>query len=675
MPIKYLKRIAFTSNISTYLSRTLIIITLATTLLIGGALIVLQTIQFKKVSTQKSQEYIQDQKNYIKEIVTNEISYILAQNQDFRENIHKKIRQNVIQANLTAEMIYHKYEGSKSAEEIKSLIIATISSLKFENEYEEVYISTLDGTGIYYPRRPEFTGKNMKNFLDSNGKPVVMAETNLLKTKPEGFLDYIIETASSENGSTHEKIAFVKKFDHFDWYFGSKQNLDNYYPKFREEIAQKISSVRFRHGGYVFLNQIDGTPIVMDGKVYKGDLNLLKQSGDPRHSVFLKELETTKDNPSGGYFYYKWNKLNDTIPSEKCAYVHLFKESNWLIGAGFYLDEVNESITEQQRILRQDQKKSILIIFLILITLLFIEAVIIHHFNKKYKSDFERFFNFFFLSQDSFKKLNISEFNFDEFRRAGDAANKMIELREEIESKLIEEQKRATESDRLKSAFLANMSHEIRTPMNAIIGFSELLEDESQDKEDLVIFIKLIQKNGEMLLNLINDIIDISKIEANLLTVKKRPVNLSRFLDEICSHYHESILSKKDKNIQFNLNNEVETESIILTDEHRLKQILDNLIGNAIKFTSIGSVKLEVKKTGDFIHFSITDTGIGIPYDQQVTIFERFIQSEQAYKMNFGGTGLGLAISRNLIELLGGTIHVKSEMGKGSTFYFNIQAN
>jgi signal transduction histidine kinase len=675
MPFKYLKRIAFQSNISTYLSRTLIIITLATTLLIGGALIVLQTIQFKKVSRQKSQEYIQDQKNYIKEIVTNEISYIHAQNQNFRENIHKKIRQNVIQANLTAEMIYHKYEGIKSTEEIKSLIVSTISSLKFENEYEEVFISTLDGIGIYYPRRPEFTGKNMQKFLDANGKPVVMAETNLLKNKSEGFLDYKIDSASTDNANKHEKIVFVKKFDHFDWYFGSKQNLDNYYPKFREEIAQKISSVRFRHGGYVFLNQTDGVPIVMDGKVYNGDLNLLKQSADPRHAVFVKELETAKSNPSGGYFYYKWNKMNDTIPSEKCAYVHLFKESNWLIGAGFYLDEANQSISEQQRILRLDQEKSILIIFLILILLLFAEFVIIHHFNKKYRSDFERFFNFFFLSQNSFKKLNVSEFNFDEFKRAAIAANKMVELREEIENKLIQEQKRATESDRLKSAFLANMSHEIRTPMNAIIGFSELLEDESQDKEDLSVFIRLIQKNGEMLLNLINDIIDISKIEANLLTVKRKPVNLTRFLDELNIHYNESILSKKEKNIQFNLKNDVERDCLVLTDEHRLKQILDNLIGNAIKFTSNGYVSLEVEKKGDYIHFSIADTGIGIPYDQQATIFERFIQSEQAYKMNFGGTGLGLAISRNLIELLGGKIHVKSEVGIGSTFYFYIRSN
>jgi len=675
MPVDYFKKIAIPSNISTYLSRSLVFITVATTLLIGGALIVLQTIQYKKISEQKSRDYIQDQKIYIKEIVNNEVSYIISQNQHFKENIQEKIRQNVLQANNTAEMIYQKYVGLKSSDEIKSLIVATISSLKFENEYEEVFISTIDGTGVYYPRRPEFTGKNMRQFLDANGTPVVMAEINLLKTNSEGFLNYENDTVASEKVYRSEKITFVMKFDHFGWYFGSKQYVDTYFPKFREEIAQKISSVRFRHGGYVFLNHIDGSPIVMDGKVYRGDFNLLRSTGDQRHSVFLQELETSNNNPAGGYFYYKWNKMNDTIPSEKCAYVRLLKDYNWIIGAGFYLDETNESISEQQKVVHQDQQKSILIIFLILIGLLFIEAFIIYHFNKKYKSDFERFFNFFFLSQNSINKLNISEFYFDEFKRAGIAANKMIMLRQEIENRLIEEQKRATESDRLKSAFLANLSHEIRTPMNAIIGFSELLEDDSQDSEDRVVFVRLIRKNGDMLLNLINDILDISKIEANQMMVKKRPVKLDQFLIEIKDYYIEALLSKKEKNIRFNLNNELNPEAMINTDVIRLKQILDNLIGNAIKFTSEGSVSLDVKMDRESVQFNISDTGIGIPPDQQTAIFERFIQSEQAYKMNFGGTGLGLAISRNLIELLGGTIRVESELGKGSTFYFELPVN
>lgn len=675
MPFSFFKKIAIPSNISTYLSRTLIIITVATTLLIGGVFVISQTIQFNKLSDQKSKEYIEDQKIYIKEIVKNELEYIRIQNEIFRHNINGKIRQNVNQAINTADAIYQKYAGIKSDEEIKSLIVATISSLKFEMKYEEVFIATLDGTGVYYPRKPEFTGKDMRKFTDANGSSVILEELKLMKTAEEGFLDYNVLSKTNAETSPHKKITFVKKLGRFNWYFGSKQYMDDYFPKFKNEIAQKISSVRFRNGGYVFMNHANGTPIVMDGKIYHGDLNLLKSTDTTRRNVFLKELEMVNTTEKGGYFYYKWNKINESVPSEKCAYVEIFKEYDWIVGAGFYMDDINQSIKTQQTALRQDQKKNILIILLILVVLLFSGALIIYHFNKRYNSDFDRFFNFFLLSQNSFNKLNISELYFEEFKQAGIAANKMISQRKETEERLIEEQKKATESDRLKSAFLANMSHEIRTPMNAILGFSELLEDETQDEIDRIVFIQLIRKNGAMLLSLINDIIDISKIEANLLTVRKRMFRLNLFLADIDHHYNELLQTRKDKDIQFSIQNSINPQEFILTDEIRLRQILDNLIGNAIKFTTSGSIILDVKMVNKSVHFSVYDTGIGIPYDQQITIFERFMQVEQGIKMNFGGTGLGLAISKNLIELLGGTIHVESEPGRGSNFYFNIKAD
>jgi len=132
---------------------------------------------------------------------------------------------------------------------------------------------------------------------------------------------------------------------------------------------------------------------------------------------------------------------------------------------------------------------------------------------------------------------------------------------------------------------------------------------------------------------------------------------------------------KKGTKVHFEIQNEIDRETTILTDEIRLRQILDNLIGNAIKFTQEGSIRVEVKKENENVHFSVSDTGIGIPSDQQLAIFERFIQAEHHTKNNFGGTGLGLAISKNLIELLGGKIDVKSVLGQGSTFHFYIRTN
>jgi Signal transduction histidine kinase len=668
----FLNKFAISSNVSTYLSRTIILITVITTIVIASILIFQQQLYFERLSKKISDDYIQNQKIYIKEIVNNEIEYIQIQNEYFKNEISEKIKHNVNQAYFIAENIYDKFSGKKSPEEIKELIIATISSLKFDLEYEEVFISTLDGIGVFYPRKPDFAGKNMVQFKDANGLPVVQKEINLLKNKEEGFLDYSIESAPDDKASQNKKIAYVKKFGHFNWYFGSKQYLNDYFPKFRDEIAKKISSIRFKHGGYVFMNNKNGVPIVMDGAIYKGALNMLSDLNDVRHPIFLQQLEAVERAQDGDFFYYKWNKIKESKPIEKCSFVKPFPEYNWIIGAGFYLDEIDQTIAEQQKNLHNDQRKNIVIILIILLILLFLETLIIYHFNFRYKSDFKRFFNFFFSLQTSFKQLNTSDLFFDEFKQAANEANKMVHSRKEIEEKLVEEQKRATESDRLKSAFLANMSHEIRTPMNAIVGFSELLLDESHVDEDKRLFIKLIQKNGEILLNLINDIIDISKIEANLLTIRKKNIHLNKFLNEIDYHYTETLSTKTDKNLKFNVVSGIVENTILSSDEVRLRQVLDNLIGNAIKFTNKGSVTLEVYEKDSFIHFMVIDTGIGIPQDEQATIFGRFMQVEHSHNVNYGGTGLGLAISKNLIDLLGGNLQVKSEVGKGSTFFFKL---
>lgn len=675
MSLNFLRKIAISSNISTYLSRTLVFITVITTILIGGILVFQQKIYFDKLSNQISNEYIQNQKLYIREIVNNELEYIRLQNDYFKNEISEKIKHNVNQAYFTAQNIYLKFRGKKSDEEIKALIIATISSLKFDLEYEEVFISTLDGVGVFYPRKPEFTGKLMTEFKDINGTPVVQKEINLLKEHDDGFLDYDLLLNSKADLSPRKKIAYVKKFGHFNWYFGSKQYIDDYFPKFKDEIAQKISSIRFKHGGYVFMNNANGKPIVMDGAIYKGKLNLLTDTIDIRHPIFMEELAIFHKKPDGDFFSYKWNKLNENTPIEKCSFVKAFKEYNWIIGAGFYLDEIGQTIANQQQNLKNDQQKNIGLILLILAILLFFEAFIIYHFNFRYKSDFDRFFKFFFSLQTNLNQIDASDLFFDEFKQAAVAANKMVESRQEIEERLIEEQKKATESDRLKSAFLANMSHEIRTPMNAIIGFSELLEDSNQDTEDKTLFVKLIRKNGEILLNLINDIIDISKIEADLMVIRKKNIQMYDFIQEIKTHYEETLDAKSDKNLKFNILTNIDKSYLFFTDEIRLRQVFDNLIGNAIKFTHSGSITVEISKHEDSIHFKFSDTGIGIPKEEQSAIFERFIQAEHNQNTNYGGTGLGLAISKNLIDLLGGKLELESEVGKGSTFHFKLPIN
>jgi PAS domain S-box-containing protein len=235
---------------------------------------------------------------------------------------------------------------------------------------------------------------------------------------------------------------------------------------------------------------------------------------------------------------------------------------------------------------------------------------------------------------------------------------------------------KAEESDRLKTAFLSNMSHEIRSPMNGILGFSELLDDVSLSDEERKQYTKIINNNGKHLLSIINDIVDIAKIDSNQLAINKDWFNLNYLLDELLILYNNEKIFHRKENVSFILKKEFDNlNSFIFTDDVRLRQILLNLLGNALKFTREGFIKFGYSLQNDQLCFFVQDTGKGVAKDKQDIIFERFRQEEETYTRQFGGTGLGLTISKGLVELLGGKLWLDSDEGKGTTFFFTVPYN
>jgi signal transduction histidine kinase/CheY-like chemotaxis protein len=263
------------------------------------------------------------------------------------------------------------------------------------------------------------------------------------------------------------------------------------------------------------------------------------------------------------------------------------------------------------------------------------------------------------------QKINIQE----ELQQSNENLAQEIEVRKKIEIELIKARKIAEKSNQLKNSFLANMSHEIRTPMNSIIGFTELLQRRNlgqQEKE----FVEIIKLSSDSLLVLINDILDLSKIDAGMINFEERPLNIKNIL-----HTVKAILEQKakERNIDLTFVCDNYVPQLVLGDHTRLAQIIMNLTSNAVKFTNVGSVEVNVKvlkfeEERFTVLFTVKDTGIGIPESLMEHIFDRFRQAEQNTERRYGGTGLGLCIVKQLVELQGGEISVESSVNKGSLF-------
>jgi len=244
-----------------------------------------------------------------------------------------------------------------------------------------------------------------------------------------------------------------------------------------------------------------------------------------------------------------------------------------------------------------------------------------------------------------------------------------ITKRKELIDLLNIAKEKADEANRLKSEFLANMSHEIRTPMNAILGFTDILLEEEKD-ENKKEYLKLIKQSGNNLLNLLNDIIDFSKIESGKIEIEYREFNLKHLLSHI---YNMFKIKAEEKKIDLQLIIDDNVPDNIFLDELRLNQIIVNLVSNAIKFTEKGDVKIHCKIEDNNLTISVSDTGIGIPYEKIAKIFNPFEQGDASISRKFGGTGLGLAITKKLIELMKGKIKVTSKENEGSIFTIQLK--
>ncbi|MCD4769806.1 MAG: cache domain-containing protein [Bacteroidales bacterium] len=441
----------------------------------------------------------------------------------------------------------------------------------------------------------------------------------------------------------------------------------------QREILGNISFIRFpnrgNEPGILFVRSYNGIVLASVSTpelIGKDVSDMTDPNGINTHELFMSIVSTS----TGGFADYSWHNPYSGKIEKKRSYILGIPELEWYMGAGFWLDDINSVIDNEIREFKKIFNNNVGFFVFYFIILVLVILYITYRYKRRVKNNFINFNDFFRESTKKYTTIDVNKLSYSEFAELADSANLMISEREKIETELINAMEKAMESDKLKSAFLANISHEIRTPMNGILGFVNLLKDTNLNAEDTSKYINIIEESGKRLLNIINDLIDISKLEAGEISLSESDVNINKVLEDLHSFFQSEA---EAKGVVLNYSTGLKSNScIIRSDNGKIYAILTNLIKNAIKFTSEGKIRFGYKVAGKYLEFFVRDTGVGIPKNKQDLIFERFVQGDLSLSKPHEGSGLGLSIAKAYVEMLDGEIRLESEPGTGTTIYFTI---
>lgn len=601
-------------------------------------------------------------------------------------NIRKNERRNVvaIAKTLISEYYFDYKNGKLSLGEAQKQALEKISNFQYDSGVGYIWINDTRKPipkMLVHPVFPELNNQILSDPIFNSTKD----SSNLFRVAADiclknggGFIEYLWPKPT---GSLHldeqPKTSYVELFEPWQWVIGTGIYLEDIEKDVQSrmdalilELKQTIGEIQIADSGYFYIFNSKKEMLLHPFLIgHQGDSIL---NPDTQQILFEDIIDAYNYSDKNFNYYWRIPNIDKETYVLKKVYIDYFEPLDWYVCASIYPNEFKQpAISLGRNILLIS---TVFLLLLILVTIRISNSVV---------KPLDNLMLFVSKLQSNFGATDPSQIPVSGTYETRSLAIVIKELLTSINEKtkaLIQAKAKAEESDNLKTSFLANMSHEIRTPLNAIVGFSSLIESET-NAEKRKEFINAISNSSDDLLSLIDDIIDISSIESNNLKINKKIFDVNEMLYELSDIIH-ALLFRTCKHDAINHKLvTIENKKLLNSDADRIKQIFTNLLSNAIKFTEEGEIEYGYKiienspinkyKTGE-LQFYVKDTGIGIPLEIQNSIFDRFFKSNESKVRLFRGTGLGLAISKSLVELLGGEFSLESEEGKGSTFFFTI---
>jgi signal transduction histidine kinase/DNA-binding NarL/FixJ family response regulator len=567
-----------------------------------------------------------------------------------------------------------------------------------------VFILDLDGSVVLGPAESNPEDKPLQSFRDNTHHPALADMVELARTKGEGSYRYAWN-APDGNGHDIPIVSYVKQFKPFGWILGAAVSAKDLEADTKKELLDDIAKVRYGKNGYIFIDDWQGVVLAHGAQPSLVGKNIWDHQ-DANGVMVVQDLIAAAKTEEGDFVFYSWRKPDTGEERPKVSFSKGVHDWQWMVGTGVYIDDVETEIAILQHALTDGLRIDIAWIMLAFGTVGILLLITVRWVLRRLLWDFSRFNEFFHEAAFADREIEVAGVTFQELREMASSANKMLadkvaaqerlrqhrdHLEEEVAERThaLQEKNRqleqakdtaetarqlAEKANRAKSVFLANMSHELRTPLNAVLGFSQLMKNAPDATLEQRKNLDIITHSGEHLLNLINNVLDISKIESGHVELEVSQLDLHQMLQELKSLMH---MRAAEKGLDFTLEQSHELPRNISVDGGKLRQILINLIGNAIKFTVSGGVSLKampVKQEANEparIRFEVKDTGPGISAEDTDRIFSPFVQLGDR-PVAEKGTGLGLAICKQHIDLMNGQIGIISEPGKGSVFHFEI---